>query len=76
MSKKETKTQEIKKLNATIFPFGFGVSKLEDEIIVIDFYDNSFNDSYIITNSIAMPRSKAEGLRDAIDKILNQADDK
>lgn len=76
MSEQKKTKERFKKLSPTVFPFGFGVSKLEDDILIIDFVDKIPGDdetSYVITNSIAISRTKAEGLRDAIDDALNSS---
>lgn len=62
----------MRKSCRTFFPMGFGVGKIENEIIVLNFLDivDSENEIYEIISSIAMSRDKAksliESLKDAI----------
>jgi translation elongation factor EF-1beta len=70
MSKQNSK---IKKSCQTIFPIGFGIKKLEDRIIILDFIDTDYNedeDDEIIA-SIAMTEEKAKYLIESLKEAIN-----
>ena len=68
----ENKEHTIKKTSRTIFPFGFGVKKTEDSIIVLDFVDQIDGENYEIISSFAMSETSAKSLIDAIAKAINE----
>jgi len=64
---------KIKKSCQTIFPIGFGIKKLEDRIIILDFIDTDYNedeDDEIIA-SIAMTEEKAKYLIESLKEAIN-----
>lgn len=72
MSKQKTVIKK-RKSNPTIFPFGFGIAKIEEHFIVIDFFDDSGEkDEYIVVGSVAMPKDKALDLANTILNALGQ----
>lgn len=56
----------------TIFPIGFGVSKTDDDIIIINYVDNDDveNDTYEIVSSIAMSKQKAKSFLEALNVAI------
>lgn len=70
MSKQNSK---IKKSCQTIFPMGFGIKKLEDRIIILDFIDTDYNedDDDEIIASIAMTEEKVKYLIDSLKEAIN-----
>lgn len=75
---------KVKKTSPTIFPMGFGVNKLEDDIVIIDFIDKHHeareseaeeDTSYVIISSIALSKSKALKLKESIEKAINGNED-
>lgn len=77
MSAKKTrpKTENFTKSEPTLFPFGFGLNRVEDDIIVIDFFDMADENEYQrIIASIAMPTSRAEVLANAILGIKDETE--
>lgn len=65
----------VRKVKPTIFPLGFGVEKLENDIILIEFIDKSSElnkeNSYVIIESIAMSKKRAIELKEALEKVIN-----
>jgi len=77
MSAKKTrpKTENFIKSEPTLFPFGFGLNRVEDDIIVVDFFDMADEDeNQRIIASIAMPTTRAEVLANAILGIKDETE--
>jgi hypothetical protein len=74
---KEDNKTKIKRKCRTILPIGFGVSKTEDDVVIINYIDiyDSTEDTYEIVSSIAMSKLKAKSfvkaLNDAIEGDAN-----
>ncbi|MBO0142240.1 hypothetical protein JZX87_13820 [Agrobacterium sp. Ap1] len=74
MSDDEPSNRPAKK-DATLFPFGFGIQRIDDSILVIDFLDADTDDtSGRVISSIAMPRRRAELLARAILEIDDEVE--
>ena len=64
---------KVKKACRTIFPMGFGVRKVDDGVIILEFIDLAFNetDNLEVIASIAITEKKVkhliESLKEAID---------
>ena len=67
------KSSKIIKNCRTFFPMGFGVSKVEDAIIVLNFIDiiDNENDDHEIISSIAMSEEKAKTLIKALNEAID-----
>ncbi len=67
------KSSKIIKNCRTFFPMGFGVSKVEDAIIVLNFIDiiDNENDDHEIISSIAMSEAKAKTLIKALNEAID-----
>ncbi|MND51608.1 hypothetical protein D3C80_425990 [compost metagenome] len=77
MSAKKTrpKNENFDKSEPTLFPFGFGLQRVEDDIIVIDFFDMADeNENQRIISSIAMPTSRARLLANSILGIKDETE--
>ena len=57
------------KLKPSILPMGFAIGQVEEDFIVIEFID-SFDGVTTIIESIALPKSKASQLANALTKAL------
>jgi hypothetical protein len=74
---KEDNDTKIKSKCRTIFPIGFGVSKTEDDIIIINHIDihDSTEDTYEIVSSIAMSKNKAKSFIKALNDAIEGGSD-
>ena len=70
-------SSKIRKNCRTFFPMGFGVSKVEDAIIVLNFIDiiDNENDDHEIITSIAMSEAKAKTLIKALNDAIDDDDE-
>lgn len=71
---KKQPLESLIKSKPTILPMGFAVGQVEDELIVIDFIDE-FSGQPAIIESIAMPKSKAMRLSNALAKAVKGEDE-
>ncbi len=63
------------KTEPTVFPYGFGLNKIDESIIVIDFLDtDSPSGRNRVISSVAMPRKRAELMAKAILEIDDEAE--
>ncbi|MCP4346567.1 MAG: hypothetical protein GY795_13705 [Desulfobacterales bacterium] len=64
---------KMRKNCRTLFPIGFGVSKVEDGIVVLNFIDiiDIENNDYEIISSIAMSEEKAKTLIKSLNEAIN-----
>lgn len=64
----------IKKNCRTIFPMGFGIRKIEDEVIILDFFDSSpdESDNLEIITSIAMTKTKITNLIESLQEAIDE----
>lgn len=67
--------QAPKKIKTTIFPMGFGVGIVDDELISLEFIDY-LNDETVVIESIALTASKAKQLVDSLHHALQNIDGK
>ncbi len=67
----------IKKACRTLFPMGFGVRKVEDRVIILEFLDTGYNegDDAEIIASIAMTEEKAGHFIESLKKAVNGDED-
>lgn len=71
-------SSNIKKNCRTIFPMGFGIRKIEDEVIILDFFDSSpdESDNLEIITSIAMTKTKITNLIESLQETIGEEGNK
>ncbi|MEW9524034.1 hypothetical protein MRBLRH8O_001853 [Agrobacterium radiobacter] len=76
MNTKKEKSRSYVKTEPTLFPYGFGINRIDNEIIVLDFFDAlpDGGDQRIVA-SVAMPLSRAETLAKAILRVEDETDE-
>lgn len=66
---KQKSKENIVKTKPTIFPLGFTIGVIEDDLVIIDFMD-VINEKRTILESIVLSKQKAEQLSQALQDAI------